>query len=604
MKSARALDATTWVSGRSVVDTQFVPVRNVLSYVVSDATSYVVLVPLDGGAETPIYLEPSIRRSGGCHSWLPDGSGFVYIATDGTLQLYSLDELSSRAVTKWPDSLSTVSVSPDGSHAVYVVDTHDVAVVSLHDGPQWPVRVSSGADFVFDPVWSPDSQWIAWHEWDVPDMPWDGGRIAVRKADMSGPILTVAGGPGVAVHQPRFSPDGSLLSYICDQDGWMNVWAVETESFEHRKHLVDENFEHNTPAWGPGMRTYAWVGNEAIAYCRNDAGLGSLRLFHLTTSSSEHLAEGMFTNVTATLDHVAGISSGPKHAQRVDCVALAAKTVTTLGVTAPFGIEARAVEPEVVEWQTSDGVTLHGRLYRTTTEPAPTIVWLHGGPCGQSPAMFYARWNYFIERGWSIFVVDYRGSTGWGRDFQQAMREQWGEIDVADTISGVQFALQSGWAIEDRVVLYGTSSAGTTALLALEKAPDLFAAGVVMYPLTDMLAFGEDTWRFEAHYLDTLVGALPESYQECVDRSPITHVQDLKAPVLILHGDSDQVVPLEQATSMARAIERNGGTVEFHVYEGEGHGWRSSVTQADELRRVETFLSKFAGGGASKGERS
>src|SRR6185312_10265316 len=98
------------------------------------------------------------------------------------------------------------AVSPDGTQVAFVIDQHHIAVASI-DGDQWPMRRSTTADFCFDPVWSPDGSSIAWHEWDVPDMPWDAGRIVVRDAAGDAPSKIVAGGTGVAVQQPRFSPD-------------------------------------------------------------------------------------------------------------------------------------------------------------------------------------------------------------------------------------------------------------------------------------------------------------------------------------------------------------------------------------------------------------
>src|SRR5205085_1505901 len=111
----------------------------------------------------------------------------------------------------------------DGGSVAFVVDQHYVGVVGLAGG-RWPVRLSGWPDFCFDPVWSPDGATVAWHEWDVPAMPWDAGRIVTAPADGSATATVVAGGAGVSVQQPRFALDGRL-AYLSDENGWLNLWV-------------------------------------------------------------------------------------------------------------------------------------------------------------------------------------------------------------------------------------------------------------------------------------------------------------------------------------------------------------------------------------------
>src|SRR5206468_9417461 len=122
-------------------------------------------------------------------------------------------------------SAGAPAVSPTGDRVAYLVDNHQVAVASLDEDGPWPIRLSGSADFCFDPCWSPDGELVAWHEWDVPDMPWDAGRIVVRAADAGDKPVVVAGGDGVSVQQPRFGPDGRV-AFLSDERGWPNLWAA------------------------------------------------------------------------------------------------------------------------------------------------------------------------------------------------------------------------------------------------------------------------------------------------------------------------------------------------------------------------------------------
>ena len=271
-----------------------------------------------------------------------------------------------------------------------------------------------------------------------------------------------------------------------------------------------------------------------------------------------------------------------------------------LAVGPVIGFEPHLAEPEAVEWTSTDGAVVHGRLYRpVAADAAPAIgpagrliVWVHGGPTSQWGVSFNARFAYWMSRGWSILVPDHRGSSGWGRAYTDSMREGWGEVDVADTAAGARAAIERGWAASGRVVAMGGSAGGFTVLNLLAHHGDAFAAGIALYAVTDLRALDETTHRFEAHYNHSLVGPWPETADRYRDRSPVHHAAAIERPLLMLHGADDDNVPVAQAEAMVSAMRAAGRPVELHVYEGEGHGWGRSETVADELARIEAFLAK------------
>ena len=142
------------------------------------------------------------------------------------------------------------------------------------------------------------------------------------------------------------------------------------------------------------------------------------------------------------------------------------------------------------------------------------------------------------------------------------------------------------------MVVMGGSAGGYTVLLSMALHPDVFAAGVDLYGVADLFALSEDTHRFEAHYLDTIVGPLPETYARYQERSPVNVADKIARPLLILQGDKDEVVPLAQSEAIYKKLQSRGVDVEMKVYEGEGHGWRRLATVLDELDRVDRFLRR------------
>jgi dipeptidyl aminopeptidase/acylaminoacyl peptidase len=171
------------------------------------------------------------------------------------------------------------------------------------------------------------------------------------------------------------------------------------------------------------------------------------------------------------------------------------------------------------------------------------------------------------------------------------MAGRWGELDVADCAAGVRHVLAEGRADRDRVVAMGSSAGGFTTLLLLALHADLFAAGVALSAVADIVDLGERSHRFERHYNDSLVGPLPEAWDLQHDRSPLTLADRITAPLLLLHGRDDEVVPVDQAIALAERLRRREREVELHVYDGEGHGWGRPETVVDELTRIERFLS-------------
>jgi dipeptidyl aminopeptidase/acylaminoacyl peptidase len=541
---------------------------------------------------------PSRPRAygGGVFDWLPDGSGLVYAAVDGGLWLQPGGGAPPRRLVRH-GPIASPAVSPDGSRVAYVADTHHVAVVAV-DGGSWPLRLSGTADFCLDPVWSVDGRWVAWHEWDVPAMPWDASRIAVRAADAAGDAHVAAGGDGVAVQQPRFSPDGALLGYLSDASGWLNLWAVGRSLDDHRP-LLAEAREHAGPAWGPGQRSFAWSSDgRAVAVAGSQDGFGSLQALDLSTGAVRELARGVHGGLSWTADRLVAVRSGARTPTQV--VLHAGEALERVGPLAQGPLaglgHADLVEPEVVRWTSDDGTEVPGRLYRPPGcplgDPPPLIGWVHGGPTGQMEVAFNARIAYWVDRGWAVLVPDHRGSTGHGRAFTQALAGRWGEADVADVAAGLRTAASRGWGHPRRLVAMGASAGGFTVLNLLASFPDLCAAGVDLYGVTDLFDLDETTHRFEAHYLHSLVGPLPHNADRYRERSPVNRVDAITAPLLVLQGGDDEVVPPAQSRHLVDALRARGRTVELHVYDGERHGWGRPETVVDELDRTEAFLRR------------
>jgi len=502
---------------------------------------------------------------------------------------------------------------PDGRRVAFVVDRPDacgVAVVELGASadPLEP-RVVSARDYAWDPAWSPDGEHLVWHEWGLSAMSWDASWIVRAGADGSDAHV-IAGGDDVSVGQPRFAPDGRHLAWVSDESGWWNVMVADATG-DGARPALPEPAEQAEPAWGLGQRSYAWSPDgDAIALCRNESGFGRLVVVDLPNgeASGAPRARGLGTGWHHGLDWgpagIVAVRSGACTPPTVVVVEPgapdAAASRRVVAHSAPAGIAvAEPVEPEPVTWTGDDGANVFGLLYqpgaRARSSPPPLLVDVHGGPTGQATASWKPTHQHFVTRGWAVLAPDPRGSTGHGRAYTQAINGWWGERDVADCASGIRAAIERGWGAPERVAVMGGSAGALTALLVAARHPDLVRAVVAMYPVTDALELARTTHRFESRYFDRLIGPLPATADRYRERSPLHRAAAIRQPTLVLHGAADEVVPLAQAEALVAAIRAAGGTVELHVYEGQGHGWRGEEAVLDVLTRTDEFVTRWCG---------
>jgi dipeptidyl aminopeptidase/acylaminoacyl peptidase len=566
-----------------------------------------VVAPADGsGPAVTLTTDAGVARAGSPFAWTTDSAEIVYAAADGRLVAVSARGGPLRALTR-DGRAAAPAVTADGTRVAFVVERDDACEIAIvpTDASAWPAKVSTGADWAFDPAWAPDGRTLAWHEWDFPAMPWDASRIVLRPVDgclLAGKPEVVAGGDGIATGQPRFSPDGSALGYISDQTGFANVWVAAPDGARARP-VLEQPLEHAEPTWGPGQRSWAWSPDGlSLVLNRNEAGFGRLVLCG-NDGGQQKISRGWHHGLDWGPGGIACIRSGARTPPRVTTLSFdspgngAGEPVRrVLAQGAPGGLEAAdPVEPEAVTWAGEDGETVHGLLYRPREAggPAPLLVYVHGGPTGTSAATWAPRHQFWVSRGWAVLAPNYRGSTGYGRAYTQALTGNWGALDVADVAAGIRHAGQQGWGDPARVALDGGSAGGFTLLLVCAQHPGLAKAAVDRYGVTDLFDLAETTHRYESRYLDQVVGPLPEAAALYRDRSPITHAEKITTPLLVLQGDKDDTVPQAQADRLVDTLRRRGAAVEYHVYEGEGHGWSRPDTIVDELERADRFLTRW-----------
>lgn len=543
------------------------------------------------------------------------GQDFViYAGKDGRLMRRSLNGGTARTITPGYGAAASPAVSPDGGWAVYVhhYENDDALLLVDTAGKQLPRRVFGETDFVMQPTWHPEGAYVAFIGWDFPAMPWDNTSVFLAPVTWDdgvpsfGAATAVAGGNDTSCLQPQFSPDGTKLAYVSDEAGWWQLYVLELASGEIVR-VTEDAAEYGQPPWVQGQRMFAWADAQTIYALRNENAHNTLRRIDVNTGANE-VVGGL-----EAYAHLRQLSLSPngKIALLASSSVIPERVVTLDLNTGRAAIQRRSATenqtPDVlsraqsVTWTDEEGGEVYGLYYPPTSTRfegiglPPLIVFVHGGPTSQVRADYHPEAQFYTTRGYAMLYVNHRGGTGYGKAYKDMHRGAWGVWDVKDAASGAAYLAAQGLVDPNKRVIYGGSAGGYTVLQALVDMPGFWTAGVCMYGISNQFTLVSDSeFKFESQYSFTLLGNLPEAAATYRDRSPLFHAEKIVDPVILFQGDEDNVVPQAQSDAIVAALKARGVPYEYHIYAGEGHGWRKPDTieqfYRTALRFIETYV--------------
>ncbi|MDD5370483.1 MAG: prolyl oligopeptidase family serine peptidase [Anaerolineaceae bacterium] len=532
----------------------------------------------------------------------------VFAQQNGRLYRRRLGYDQPHAITPPFGYAAAPQLSPDGNWVLFVhtAERKDSLGLVRTDGETWPTRLVYGADFYMQPVWHPSGKRIAWVEWDHPHMPWDGTRL--KLAYLAGENMTLAhqelidGGADTPIFQPEFSPDGHWLSYLLEDGETTHLELLDLRSGERRTVVNRPGLIE--PAWVQGMRTYAWRSDsQGLYYLINQAGFSSLWRVGLQSGKSTVVDLGAYTWLRqisvsrSQVGQIALIASSPSIPDRI--ITWNGHAVRVERRRDPEAIgpdDLPQVQP--ISWKSPNGTEVYGLYappassrYRGEGLP-PAILYIHGGPTSQVTAGYSGDRAFFTGRGYAWLDVNYRGSSGYGRSYMLALRGQWGLLDTEDAAEGANALISRDLADPKRLVIKGGSAGGYTVLNALIHYPGKFKAGLCSFGVSNLFTMASDTHKFEEHYLDSLVGPLPEAATRYQDWSPIFHADHIQDSLAVFQGSIDAVVPPDQSESIVDVLKANKIPHIYRLYPGEGHGFKRNDTIAAYYQDIDRFLKQ------------
>lgn len=510
---------------------------------------------------------------------------------DRTNQVFLLDEHGTRPLT--PEQHRYFYA---GLH-VQLADGVVVAVREDHDAPGEPrtevvalpldevsegIVVATGADFYAGPRIR--NRVVAWQQWDHPNMGWDTSSIWTKNLDDDEPARQVYASDGVSAQRPMWLAAGKL-AYTADESGFWNWHVVEDG---HRATFAVDH-DCDTPIWVLDRPAACAVGPDLVATIEIVDGYGRLAMWQPSTGG-----------VTYPLRSTVWIESVATFDDKLYAVAEWSDRPATLVAISPTGtvdeLAGAGNAPCVAKMTARKAGEAHYWFAAPPgVERPPLIVKTHGGPTAQATAGYSEEMQFWLSRGFAVADVNYRGSTGFGRAYRDALRGKWGVADVEDVVAAVRDLSEADLIDPDRVAIKGGSAGGYTTLQALVTT-DVFSAGLSRYGIGDLEALVSDTHKFESRYPYGLIGGgWPEARDLYVERSPIHHLDQLSTPMLIMQGLEDKVVPPNQAFQMADAVREAGKPLALLTFENEGHGFRTMDARGRALAAELSFLEQVFG---------
>jgi dipeptidyl aminopeptidase/acylaminoacyl peptidase len=494
--------------------------------------------------------------------------------------------------------------SPDGRYLAYIVKpkTSSVFGIDVYDTVLRDVKhltTGTAPDRMnFEPIWSADGKFIVYTQ--AQSKGTDSNIFLADVASAQSTLLTPHDGEHT-YSADDVAPNGKNILITSNAgDGYDNVGLLDIASKKIRWLTQDK--------WEISGRSFSADG-KSLTYTANVDGNTDIYLYDVAPAKAHALALPKGVNFTAgnpspfaadgtrlLYYHTGPTTPGDLSVYTFSDNPSHPNISRQLTNSLVGGVRSEdMVEPCLVHYPSKDGKwTISAFVYVPYNLPHqaehPAIVYVHGGPTSQTVNSFNRFAQYMANQGYLVIAPNYRGSTGYGKEFQQANLFDMGGGDLQDVLAAADWIKQTGYVDPKKLILMGGSYGGYLTMMGVTKAPELWAAGVPIVPFVN--------WFTEIQNEDPVLqqsdlatmGDPVKNKARYEDRSPINFVDQIKAPLYLLAGGNDPRCPKTEAQQVVDAIKKRGGVVEYKVYENEGHGFAKVENQIDAYRRVADFL--------------
>lgn len=526
--------------------------------------------------------------------WSPN-SEWLAFCIGGHVHIVPGDGGLPKKVTDFTESAFAPRWMPDSAHLIVGVTRHeaDQLLLTNRDGA-WPRALTDSADGDhWDARPSPDGTSVAFLFRPFNDL----NRLDICVIDLdTGKTHTLYGKPKVRTHSPRWSPDGNWVAFICQESGHDDLWMIRPDG-EGLHRVTELGYSIAQYAFSPdGTRVALTVIRE-----------GSFDLVVVALSPEGEHVQASLTNLRIGM----GVHSNPNWSPDGKAITfeyenpilppdiyrieVESQSVTQLTYSqSPAMAKNKLVMPKVVSYKSFDGLEIPAFLFKPEKPNGAAVLYPHGGPS----SLYSAEWDvlaqYLVAKGYTYIAPNYRGSTGYGVEFEHLNYSDWGVGDTNDCLFGAKYLRALPGIDPERIAIMGGSYGGYMTICALSRDPEyLFACGIAKYGDSNLYSSWAQCKRHLRLYTEIFLGHPAGKYGIYLKGSPISEVGNVKKPVLVLHGLLDDVVPPEASEEWVEALKKHGKTFEYKTYADEPHGFLRRINQLDAYARIERFLDWY-----------
>ncbi|MDA0272100.1 MAG: prolyl oligopeptidase family serine peptidase [Proteobacteria bacterium] len=481
---------------------------------------------------------------------------------------------------------------------------NELVAVSMDGSDQEGEILFAQSDFVSAPQLSPDGSSIAFVSWMHPNMPWDNTTLWSANFKQDGSLSNLTEHNSVtreSVIDPKWSDSGDLYA-LTDRSNWWSLNRVSGDTFDAVAHN-EEEVEIGGPMWALGTSYYAFsTGNSAVAVI-NRGGVEHLSILDLQGKGSNAIPIPGVTGIGSMMladDRIVAVLAYANKPSELVSFKTDGTDISVIRTTSKSADPAWSSPYQLVTFPTGDGTAVAHGIYLPPQNPdvsapanrtPPLIPSNNGGPTGVSSPGYSLAQQFWTSRGFAILDLNYRGSTGFGREYRRALYGNWGVADVEDAVAGAKWLSDQKLADPARLIIRGGSAGGFT-VLAAHAFHNTFSAGASHYGVSDLTILAKETHKFESRYIDQVIGPYPEFEHVYQERSPINHLDNFNAPLIMLQGLDDKVVPPNQSEMIYEALKARGVPTAYVSFEGEGHGFRKAENIVHAIQAELYFYSR------------
>ncbi len=443
---------------------------------------------------------------------------------------------------------------------------------------------------------------LSWVEWDSPYMPWEKNDLCFAQIDLDGEITKIKkfsdklinAKKKVSFFQPYWISE-TLLVCSEDSSGWWNLLFLEASKIENIfiKKRVERNFvEYGVPQWVSGITFFSGDIKDLFCLAKKENNLvveqyKDLQFVKEFSTPFTSISDfSVFEKKVVMKGHGYDFLG---NLLEIDC-----KKEVLSNVFEEINVEyiKDSSKPESFWFKGFEAQSTHSFLYRPLVEnfrKPPLLVRAHSGPTSCFDGSYNSEVQYWTSKGFFVAEVNYGGSSGYGKAYRERLNHKWGIVDSYDCNALALELIKSKKVDSEKVVIFGNSAGGLTALNCLLYG-SIFKAAICKYPVIDLKDMHYNTHRFEKDYLNSLVGNYAKNHDDYINRSPISHINNIKKPILLFHGKKDTVISYKQTLRIQETLIQNNKYSEVIFFDNEGHGFRNIENREVVMQKSQEFL--------------